>query len=227
MKSALKYAPLSLDDVIYPKPSVEARIKAYASGAMEGNLLLWGPNGTGKTTVANLLPVAMNGPDARIEASSFEQLVRKSDLDEYIARSCQWARLSGPGQKYFVVAHEMDTVKKGLSDFWLAMDKYADRLMVIITTNDAMAVHRSIRSRCDLVEFPAITAARMLHRARTILGEEGHAVHDSQILACLRQVEKLGDLRAYLSQIDQMLYLLNSGHQLPAATPATPALKVV
>jgi len=55
MKTAIKYAPKNLGDVLYPNPAVKTRIQGYMSGDLEGNILLWGPNGTGKTTVAAVM----------------------------------------------------------------------------------------------------------------------------------------------------------------------------
>ena len=66
MKTSVKYAPKNLGDVIYPNTAVRTRIQAYMSGQLEGNILLWGPNGTGKTTVANMLPSYISGANAYI-----------------------------------------------------------------------------------------------------------------------------------------------------------------
>ncbi len=51
MKIADKYSPQNLGEVVYPNEAVKVRIQAYMSSQLEGHLLLWGPNGTGKTTV--------------------------------------------------------------------------------------------------------------------------------------------------------------------------------
>ena len=55
MKTAIKYAPSNLNEVIYPSKAVELRVHAYATKQMEGHVMLYGPNGTGKTTLAQLL----------------------------------------------------------------------------------------------------------------------------------------------------------------------------
>mgnify|MGYP003333897646 CR=1 FL=1 len=55
MKCEIKYAPQNLDEVLYPSVAVERRIKAYANKELEGHILLHGPNGTSKTTVANFV----------------------------------------------------------------------------------------------------------------------------------------------------------------------------
>jgi len=67
MKTEIKYAPGSLNQVTYPNVSVQRRIEAYAAGQLEGDVMLYGPNGTGKTTVAKLLVRAIGGEDALLE----------------------------------------------------------------------------------------------------------------------------------------------------------------
>ena len=83
MKTAIKYAPQNLEEVIYPSVAVQKRIDAYAKGHLEGHVLLWGPNGSSKTTVANLLPYAIGGQDALVEDKEFDELLANKDLKLY------------------------------------------------------------------------------------------------------------------------------------------------
>jgi replication-associated recombination protein RarA len=214
MKSAIKYSPQNLGEVIYPSAAVRNRIQAYMSGMLEGNVLLWGPNGTGKTTVADLLPYAITGKDAFVETNDFDEILSKKDLKSYIANSCGVANFSGQ-PKYFMVFHEFDNAKVNINKLWTVMDKYADQIMVIITTNNPMSVHKSIRSRCDVIEFPALTARQVLPRAQKILTTEGITLPDSQVLHYLVQIEHLGDLRQYLTKVDEIVYLNKTGGLLP------------
>ena len=61
MQFEIKYAPKNLNEVIYPNVAVQRRIQGYATGQLEGHIILHGPNGTGKTTLANLLVRAIGG----------------------------------------------------------------------------------------------------------------------------------------------------------------------
>ena len=90
MRVADKYKPKNLSEVIYPSATVEQRIMAHASGGLSGNLMLWGPNGTSKSTVANLLPEAISGEDAIVEGKSLSVLL---DQPNFQALAC-WRLLT-------------------------------------------------------------------------------------------------------------------------------------
>lgn len=218
MQTAIKYAPKNLGEVIYPNEAVRIRIQAYMSGSLQGNLLLWGPNGTGKTSVADLLPTYINNGDAQVD-TNYASILKMGDLNSYIANSCHIADLSGH-QKHFMVFHEFDNAKSDVNELWTAMDKYSSRLMVIITTNNPMTVHKSLRSRCDEIHFPALTARHVLPRAQRVLAMEGVHLPDAQVLHYLTQIEHLGDLRKYFSKVDEIIHISKSGGVL-APTPST------
>lgn len=43
MRVEIKYAPQSLNDVVYPNKATELRVKAYGSGELEGHVMLYDP----------------------------------------------------------------------------------------------------------------------------------------------------------------------------------------
>lgn len=215
MKSEIKYAPKNLGEVIYPNSAVKNRIQGYMSGHLEGNILIWGPNGTAKSTVANLLPYKICGDAAFVETESFDEILKKEDLRGFIANACSVA--SWAGSKYFMVFHEFDNAKGNISKFWTAIDEYADQLMLIITTNEGMNIHKSLRSRCDVIKFPALTARQVLPRAMEILFAEGVCITEKQVLHYLTQIEHLGNLREYLRKIDEIIFLSKTGGAFPPA----------
>lgn len=223
MKVEIKYAPQSLADVIYPNKQTETLIQGYASGQLEGHVMLWGSNGTGKTSVANLLPTTIAGAQAAVEDKDYDDVLSQSNIKQYLQSACRYNSLTGQG-KFFMVFHEFDNAKVNLNKLWTAMDICQDMLMVIITTNAPMNVHKSLRSRCELIEMPALTPAAVLPRAQQILQSEGMTLPDSQVLSYLNERKALGDMRSYFRMLDRLLYLHSSNLPLPAWTPAAPSL---
>lgn len=226
MKCEEKYAPQNLNEVLYPSVAVERRIMAYATKQLEGHILLHGPNGTSKTTVANLLPYAIDGKDAIVEDKHFEEILGQKNLKDYLRNACAWNRLTQG--KFYLVFHEFDNNSSKLDKLWTAMDDLGDMLMVIITTNEPMNIHKSVRSRCDLINFPAVTVNAFLPRAQQILKAEGLVLPDTQVENILEQWEQFGDLRKYLRCMDELLFLKNSGLPIPyASSQKKPALTVL
>lgn len=227
MKCEDKYAPTNLNEVIYPSIAVERRIKAYAAGQLEGHVMLYGPNGTGKTTVANLLVRAIGGEDARQDDCDFEELLAKPQLRDYLRNAAAFARISTIG-KHFLVLNEFDYAKRGVNKLWTALDECGEDVMAIITTNNPMSIGSAVRSRFDMIELGGISAQAALPRIQYALNAEGVVLPDAQVLHYLKQIEHFMDMRKYFKKADELVFLHGSGSTFPAwSAPAAPALKVV
>jgi replication-associated recombination protein RarA len=222
MKCEIKYAPQQLSEVIYPSAAVGLRINAYATGALSDNIILWGPNGTGKSTVARLLIKAIGGEDALVETLPYDDLVRKTDLRIYLMQAAHMAKFTTSG-KYFLLFEEFDNETKKMDKLWTAMDACGDGLMTIFTTNKPLKIDPSLRSRMKMVEFPALTPASVVPRAQYILAAEGLVLPDAQVLHYLAKMAVPQDWRQYMRVLDDLLMLHRSGMQLPAWQPAAPA----
>ena len=228
MKCEEKYAPQNLNEVLYPSTAVERRIKAYASKSLEGHILLHGPNGTSKTTIANLLPYAIDGQHAVIEDKDFEDVLGQKNLKDYLRNACSINQWSVNAPKFYMVFHEFDNNSSKLHKLWTAMDDLGDMLMVIITTNEPTNIHKSVRDRCDVISLPAVTAKSFLPRAQYILQAEGLILPNHQVEFHLAKWEQFGSLRKYLRCLDELLFLNSSGLPIPSAPqPIKPSLSVV
>lgn len=226
MKVQDKYAPKDLSEVIYPNKATETRIHALAAGQLAGHVLLWGPNGTAKTTLAHLLIQSIGGVNAMFDDVEYEELLSKPDLDLYLKNSCAISRFSGQS-KFFVLLNEFDTAKGPAHKLWTAMDECGGNLMVIITTNEPMKVHRSIRSRCTEIEMSALSAQAVLRRAQVILPAEGLLLPDAQVRHYLKTKQHTGDLRKYFEVLDELLYLHSTGQTMPPWQTIKPQMTVV
>jgi DNA polymerase III delta prime subunit len=211
---------------VYPNAATELRVKSLGDGRLSGHVIFYGPRGTAKTTTANLLAKTIGGQNAHIE-SNFEKLMAMPDLMFYLKQGCHFAKLF-TSSKFFLLFNEFDNYKGTPYQLWDAMDLLqSEGLMLIITTNDLMAIHPSIRSRCRLIEFPAITASAMLPRAQQILSAEGLALPDAQALSYLKGQERFGDLRKYADLIDELLLIQKSELAMPPWSGQKPSLKVI
>jgi replication-associated recombination protein RarA len=229
MKVEIKYEPKSLTEVVYSSAGQDIRINAYAQSSLNGHIILWGPNGTGKSTVAKLLPNAIAGTQAIIESKSLEDLLAVKDLKTYLMREAHSAKVLFGG-KYFLVYDEADATKGSMSDFWTAVDYCGSDLMMILTTNNPMAIAQSVRSRSDEINFPALTPQQFLSRAQYILNAEGVDLPNAQVLHYLVQIQHTPDLRKYCRKVDELIYLVQNNLPLPpfaSGAANQPQMKVV
>lgn len=226
MRVEIKYTPQSLNDVVYPNNTTELRVKAYGAGELEGHVMLYGPNGTGKTTIGKLLISAIGGQEPSVETKTWEELMALKNLRTYLLNAGVIASMSN-SKKHFLLLNEFDKVKKGVSDLWTALDACEDKVMAIITTNNPMDIDRSVRSRFDLIDVPAVKPSAVLRRVQYILETEGLNLPDEQVLFYLTQVGYFGDLRKYFKKADELLFLHRNGMEFPAWTATPKTLKVV
>ena len=228
MKTIEKYAPSDLSEVIFGSENSLYLVNAIAQGAFDCHVLLHGPNGTGKTTTAELLAHAIGGEDATVETKDFNTVLAMPDLKDYLQRCASLARLTASG-KYFVIWHEFDNAKANPNALWTALDDLGSDVMLILTTNNFMKIHPSLRSRCKVVEMPALTAQDVLPRAQWILKQEGLVLERDQLLTYLKPQQVSGDLRKYFGELDKLLYLYKQGMPMPPWNPSATrqAMRVV
>lgn len=226
MSIKTKYAPTSLNEVIYPCAATELRVKSLAEGSLGGHVLFYGPRGTAKTTTANLLAHAVGGSQARIE-SDFVNLLAMPNLKNYLRQACFDADLIHKS-KLILLFNEFDNYKPTPYQLWDAMDELQEKgLMLIITTNNEGAIHQSILDRCQCIEFPKVSAIKMLPRAQQILSVEGLVLPDEQVLSYLKVQERLGSLRKYTTAIEELLVMKANELPFPQWSGQKPSLKVV
>lgn len=229
MGVAEKYAPTALNDVVLPNVATANRLNGYANGGLTSHIILWGPNGTGKSTVAHLLPTTISGENAFVETKSLEELLAMKDLKGYLKQTAHVAQVMN-SSKYFLVYDEADAVKGNFAKFWTAVDYCGSDVMMIFTTNNPMAIPASIRSRSDEIAFPALTPQQFLPRAQFMLQAESVNLPNAQVLHYLTQIQHTPDIRKYCRKVDELIYLTNSGLTLPAAPSLAanqPQIKVV
>lgn len=226
MKCEIKYAPNDLDELIYPNIGIERRVKGYASKQLEGHIILHGPNGTGKTTLANLLVKQIGNQNPEVERKEADEFLAQPDLKKYLKQASAYAAMT-TSEKFFLILNEFDYSKKNLNKFWTALDACGSGVMAIITTNQPMDVHPSVRSRCDVIEMPGVCAEAALQRIQYCLSMEGVNLPDAQVLHYLKLQEQFLDLRRYFRVADQIIYLMKNNLPMPSWTSNPKPLRVV
>lgn len=109
------------------------------------SLILWGPPGTGKSSLAQIIAKQFDYPLAKFNAS----IDNKAKLDQFIK--------TYPYQPFVLLIDEIHRMTKNLQDFLLPYLENGHILLVAATTeNPIMSIVPAVRSRCQIFEFKAL-----------------------------------------------------------------------
>jgi replication-associated recombination protein RarA len=207
VNTEIKYRPYALKDYVFPNDEVRDVAMSYASGNQSRPLLLYGPFGTGKSLLAELIPKAIeanNSPNiSRLMSFNLNSSVEICDKYE----SNKNYDLIFNQQKYnYYIVEEVNFLVKGADAFRIVMDKYKGIDLTILTSNEIHKVDGGIKSRCKCLYVPPCAPKMFLPRALQIVNSEGYDIDAQALLNMLESVYKLtSDNRRYYEKIDELL----------------------
>lgn len=186
--------------------------RALRGEGLGSNLILWGPPGTGKTTLARLLaraaqitPVEINATDAGVKD------IKAIGENARLRRSME-------GQQTLLFIDEIHRLNKGQQDVLLPFSERGDFVLVGATTeNPSYELNSALLSRCQVVRLERLTPdsmKRILDRAATHLGIKVSAVLTPEGIDELFHLCD-GDARRLLNLFELVYGLKGSGEAEP------------
>lgn len=158
-------------------------------------LILWGPPGTGKTSLARLIAANNKYPFVAFNAST----ENKAKLTDAIA--------GYPHQSFVLLIDEIHRMTKTLQDFLLPHLENGHVMLIGSTTeNPIMSIVPAIRSRCQIFEFQPLDEAAIkttLQRAVTTVYQWTNDQVEASALDLIATAAD-GDLRVALNILETL-----------------------
>lgn len=208
MNTQYKYRPQRIEDFVFSTDKLERQIRRYVTGESFRPLVLHGMYGTGKSTLADLIPKSIDGPEVIVTKIKAENLNSNDDVRMLFTRSRQFDKfftLEGQSRNYIIVEEvNFDPKAKGaLRD---SLDELEGRDLTIFTTNEIDKLDDGLLSRAEVVEVLPAPPVRFLKHAQKVLRSEGVDIEDTAVLEMLESVYDLHrDNRAYYKALDEIL----------------------
>ena len=193
---AERMRPSTLDDLV-GQEHLTGRGSILRSSIEQGripSMILWGPPGVGKTTIANIIAHTLQAPYFQLSAISSGV----KDVREVIEEAKQQ-----PGTILFI--DEIHRFNKGQQDALLgAVEKGIIRLIGATTENPSFEVNSALLSRCQVYVLKALEEKDLVNLLRQAIQKD--AVLQQQQIA-LQETEALiglsgGDARKLLNLLE-------------------------
>jgi replication-associated recombination protein RarA len=227
MSFTVKYAPSTWNDIVLSDVTVRDTLDCYIQGGSKTPLILYGDYGVGKTTIANLLPNAIEGKLASVSRFTPDEFANCRDVYAKLDSNINYYNMfEENGQKRsYVIINELNFPPKIAYSFRNVLDKFQAHIQFIFTTNALTGIDKGLCDRSMCLEIKPALAADWLPRAKQIIQAEGITISDTKLLSLIKsQLNLSTSNRNLLCQLEQMVFTIKKENLNNAGNTPTPTL---
>lgn len=219
---ARKYRPQTFDEVVDQEHVKQTLRNALDQGRVAHGYIFSGPRGTGKTTMARILAMALNcedGPTSKpdpqspvcreIAAGSAMDVVeidaasnRRIDDIRELRESVKY-RPARDRYKVFIIDEAHQITNDAFNALLKTLEEPPEWAVFVLCTTEPQSIPATIGSRCQSFAFRTVDLEQVIAHLRGICGREGVEADDDALTAVALAGD--GSIRDSLSTLDQAI----------------------